>query len=29
VNKIETMPEGAEKAKALIQLIHSGVQVKA
>jgi len=29
VKKIETMPEGAEKAKALIQLIHSGVQVKA
>ena len=29
VKKIETLPEGAEKAKALIQLIHSGVQVKA
>ena len=29
VKKIEAMPEGAEKAKALIQLIHSGVQVEA
>ena len=29
VKKIETMPEGAEKALAQIRLIHAGVQVKA